>query len=100
MHLPETSPRLTGLPPVLTPHTRLLILGSFPGKASLAAQQYYAHPRNQFWPVLGAIWGLEDYALWPYERRLQELRARGLGLWDVLRQLPARGQPGCRHRGP
>jgi hypoxanthine-DNA glycosylase len=74
--------RLQGLPPVLGRATRLLVLGSFPGAASLRAQQYYAHPRNQFWPLLGALWGLDLVAL-PYARRLAELRRRGLGLWDV-----------------
>ena len=58
------------------------ILGSFPGEASLRAQQYYGHPRNHFWPLLSAIWGLDLTAL-PYRRRLAELRRRGLGLWDV-----------------
>lgn len=74
--------RLTGLPPVIGRQTRLLVLGSFPGVASLAAQQYYAHARNQFWPILSALWGLDFQAL-PYRRRLTEMRRRGLGLWDV-----------------
>jgi hypoxanthine-DNA glycosylase len=73
---------LTGLPPVLAPHTRLIVLGSFPGAASLAAGQYYAHPRNHFWPILAALWG-EDLPAWPYERRIDFMRERGLGLWDV-----------------
>ena len=73
---------LSGLPPVVGPATRLVVLGSFPGVASLAAQQYYAHPRNQFWPLLSALWGLDLRAL-DYPQRLQELTARGLGLWDV-----------------
>ena len=47
---------LTGLPPIVSPQTRLLILGSFPGQASLAAQQYYGHPQNHFWRILRAIW--------------------------------------------
>jgi hypoxanthine-DNA glycosylase len=78
----EPGPRLQGLPPVLTRRTRLLVLGSFPGVASLQARQYYAHPRNQFWPLLGALWGL-DLAQPPYRERLAELRRRGLGLWDI-----------------
>jgi hypoxanthine-DNA glycosylase len=73
---------LFGLPPVIARHTRLIVLGSFPGAASLAAQQYYAHPRNHFWPILSALWGVDLLAL-PYPRRLAELRRRGLGLWDV-----------------
>ena len=75
-------PRLQGLPPVVVPHTRLLILGSFPGAASLQAQQYYAHPRNQFWPLLSVLLGVDLRAL-PYPSRLQQLCDSGLGLWDV-----------------
>ncbi|MDP1693843.1 MAG: DNA-deoxyinosine glycosylase [Burkholderiaceae bacterium] len=75
---------LQGLAPVADRHTRLLVLGSFPGVASLAAQQYYAHPRNQFWPILAALWPVDFKAL-GYARRLQQMQARGLGLWDVYR---------------
>jgi hypoxanthine-DNA glycosylase len=74
--------RLHGLPPVIARDSRLLVLGSFPGVASLQARQYYGHPRNHFWPLLSAIWGC-DLVAWPYRRRLAELRARGLALWDV-----------------
>ena len=74
--------RLYGLAPVAGPATRLLLLGSFPGKASLAAQQYYGHPRNQFWPILGGLWGIDLPAL-PYAERLAAMQACGLGLWDV-----------------
>lgn len=74
--------RLEGLAPVLSPRTRLVVLGSFPGVASLAAQQYYGHPRNHFWPILSAIWGVDLVAM-PYPKRLAELRRRGVGLWDV-----------------
>jgi hypoxanthine-DNA glycosylase len=76
------APVLTGLAPVIARHTRLVVLGSFPGVASLAAQQYYAHPRNHFWPILSALWGI-DLASLPYAARLAEVRARGLGVWDV-----------------
>ena len=74
--------RLHGLPPVIARGTRLVILGSFPGVASLQARQYCGHPRNHFWPLLGAIWGLGLLVL-PYAQRLAEARRRGLGLWDV-----------------
>jgi hypoxanthine-DNA glycosylase len=74
--------RLTGLPPILSVHTRLLILGSFPGAASLRAQQYYAHPHNQFWKILQAIWPEHPLGV-DYAQRCQWLLARGLGVWDV-----------------
>lgn len=72
-----------GLPPVLDAATRVLILGSFPGVASLAARQYYAHPRNHFWPVLGVLLDLPLKDM-PYARRLTALRAHRIGLWDSI----------------
>jgi hypoxanthine-DNA glycosylase len=72
----------TGLAPVVFADTRLVVLGSFPGAASLAAQQYYGHPRNQFWPILSALWGVDLLPL-PYTQRLAALRGHGVGLWDV-----------------
>jgi hypoxanthine-DNA glycosylase len=76
------APLLRGLAPVAGPGTRLLLLGSFPSEASLAAGQYYAHPRNQFWPLLSALFGVELRAL-PYAQRLREVEGFGLGIWDV-----------------
>jgi hypoxanthine-DNA glycosylase len=81
---------LHGLPPVIGRDTRLLLLGSFPGAASLAAGQYYAHPRNQFWPLLSALLGEELVSL-SYAQRLRQLREHGLGLWDVIAE--------CRREG-
>jgi hypoxanthine-DNA glycosylase len=75
-------PLLRGLPPVADARTRLLVLGSFPGTASLVAGQYYAHPRNQFWPLLSALLG-EDLVALPYARRLERMLAHGIGLWDA-----------------
>ena len=81
---------LVGLPPVIGRQTRLVVLGSFPGAASLAAGQYYAHPRNQFWPLVGELLG-EDLRALPYLQRLDRLRRRGLGLWDIYAR--------CRREG-
>ena len=69
--------------PVVDAHTRLLILGSLPGDASLKAGQYYGHPRNAFWRLIGGVIGTDLVAL-PYPERLEALRAAGVGLWDVI----------------
>jgi len=76
-------PALEGLPPVLSRDVRVLILGSFPGTASLAAREYYAHPRNHFWPLVAAVTGVALPSL-PYRRRLSALLASGIGLWDAI----------------
>lgn len=77
----STAP-LTGLAPLANSDTRLLVLGSFPSVRSLELQQYYGHPQNHFWRILGTLWGLplreSDYAV----RRAAAL-AHGVGIWDV-----------------
>jgi TDG/mug DNA glycosylase family protein len=75
---------LRGFPPVVAMHTHTLILGSFPGEASLAAGQYYAHPRNQFWRLLGAVIGEPLLHESPYDERLIRVLSHGIGIWDVL----------------
>ena len=81
---------LEGLPPVIARHTRLVVLGSFPGRASLQAGQYYAHPRNHFWPIVSALWGVNLLAM-PYAQRLEAIRTHGLGLWDVYARCERQG---------
>ena len=77
--------RLLGLPPLVCADTRLLVLGSFPGAASLAAQQYYGHPQNQFWRILQAIYASNAYSMGgsSYEYRSNWMLSHGVGLWDV-----------------
>jgi len=73
---------VNGFPPVEPNKCRLLILGSMPGKASLQATRYYAHPRNAFWPIMGELLGFDPKA--DYAKRLQALQEAGIGLWDVM----------------
>mgnify|MGYP003416810353 FL=1 len=71
-----------GFPPIARVDARLLILGSMPSAASIAAGEYYAHPQNRFWRIAGEICGFDPGA--PYARRKAGLTAAGIALWDVI----------------
>ncbi|ATQ42058.1 DNA-deoxyinosine glycosylase [Caulobacter mirabilis] len=75
--------RKRSFPPVVDEGVRLLVLGSLPGEASLAAGRYYAHPRNAFWRLMGTVVG-EDLHGMDYEARLATLLRHRVGLWDVV----------------
>ena len=79
-----------GLPPAIPPAARVLLLGSFPGEESLRRSQYYAHPRNQFWRLLGDVLG-EPVAELPYSGRLLRLARYRIGVWDII--------TGCERKG-
>lgn len=85
----DDNPLLTGLAPVHDASARVLVLGSMPGARSLDMQAYYAHPRNAFWPIMEAIFGIRSDL--PYALRLAGLREHRVALWDVIGQ--------CRRRG-
>ena len=74
--------RVRSFPPLEDRHARVLILGSMPGAASLAADQYYAHPRNHFWPIMGRLFAAGPEL--PYAKRVRRLKSCGIAVWDVL----------------
>ena len=78
-----------GLPPILWPHARILVLGSLPGDESLRRQEYYGHPHNTFWAILEHIFGEEVGGA--YADKLRFLEAHGIALWDVLERAERRG---------
>lgn len=81
--------RIRSFPPVADKHATILILGSVPGKESLKQQQYYAHPQNAFWKIMGDLVGA--HLELPYPQRLQALTAANIALWDVLHSCEREG---------
>ncbi|PCI10360.1 MAG: DNA-deoxyinosine glycosylase [Thiotrichales bacterium] len=80
---------MTGFPPVVAPEAQVLILGSMPGKASLDVSQYYAHPRNAFWPIICLLFN-EPRQL-SYDERLLLVQKNKMALWDVMRHCEREG---------
>ena len=79
---------LESFPPISTPDTRVLILGSMPGAESLRKREYYGHPRNAFWPIMAALFYVPE--LTDYDAKRALLIAHRIALWDVV----------CRCRRP
>lgn len=84
-----TALEIQGFPPIADSCAKVLLLGSMPSEASLSKQQYYAHPRNAFWPVMGALFAA--YPELDYELRKKILLQNGVAVWDVLAS--------CRRKG-
>lgn len=85
--------------PVADDRTRLLVLGSLPGDASLKAAQYYAHPQNGFWRLIGVAVGRDLHAM-AYADRIEALRVAGVGLWDVIASAERPGSLDAAIRSP
>lgn len=90
--------RKAAFPPSVDERTRLLILGSLPGDASIRQGEYYAHRSNAFWALMGAVLE-EDLRGQPYAMRLKRLRARNVGLWDVIESADRPGSLDSAIRG-
>ncbi|MFA6163305.1 MAG: DNA-deoxyinosine glycosylase [Methylobacter sp.] len=80
---------ITGFAPIVSGNAKVLILGSMPSVASLSKQQYYGHPKNAFWPIMGALFGADPVLC--YQLRKEILMANGIAVWDVLQ--------GCKRVG-
>lgn len=76
-----------GFPPIASTAARVLVLGSLPGRKSLLEKEYYAHPRNAFWPIMERIYGVAG----SYEERCTGLLRHELAVWDVLQASVRRG---------
>ena len=81
--------QIHSFPPIAQRTARVLILGTMPGQVSLRERQYYAHPQNAFWRILGGILGF-DPAL-PYHERVDSVQSAGVAIWDVLKACAREG---------
>jgi hypoxanthine-DNA glycosylase len=93
------APRKAAFGLVADANTRLLVLGSLPGVQSLERQQYYAHPGNGFWTLMGLVTDTDLRTL-PYAERLETLRAHRIGLWDVIADATRAGSLDSAIRDP
>ena len=70
-----------GFPPISRPDARILVLGSMPSRESLARRQYYAHPRNAFWPILTDLLKIEATR---YGERMEQVKGKGVAIWASM----------------
>ena len=87
-------PRVRSFKPIADADAEILILGSMPGRASLAAREYYAHPRNAFWRIAAELLKFDQDS--PYAKRVQALKAARIALWDVLQSCTREGSLDAR----
>ncbi|OGA45269.1 MAG: DNA-deoxyinosine glycosylase [Betaproteobacteria bacterium RIFCSPLOWO2_12_FULL_62_58] len=91
--------RSRGFPPVVDENVTTLILGSFPSAASLQKGQYYGHPHNQFWKLVGRVIEVPLHEM-HYEGKLRTLLARHVGLWDIIDRCERAGSLDSNIRNP
>ena len=87
-----------GLPPLSSPHPRILILGSFPSILSLEHQEYYGNPKNRFWAIMELLFSIPSSL--PYPERTTFLTTSGIALWDVVASCERPGSADSRIRSP
>jgi len=88
--------RKSGLPPVVGPDPRILVLGSFPSDLSLEKEEYYANPRNQFFAIIENLFSIKKDS--PYQERISDLKERHIALWDVIQSCTRQGSSDTRIR--
>jgi len=76
--------------PYINASTKIVILGTMPGIASLEKQEYYAHKRNHFWPIMHALLG-NVHVSELFEEKIKLLQENNIGLWDVLKNCERKG---------
>jgi hypoxanthine-DNA glycosylase len=81
LHVGDKVVKSKGFEPVARADARVLILGSLPGKVALERGEYYAQPRNKFWPIMGELAGASPNL--PYQDRLRLVKEKGIAMWDV-----------------
>jgi double-stranded uracil-DNA glycosylase len=81
--------RVHSFAPIADQNAEVLVLGSMPGEASLAAGQYYAHPQNAFWRIMSALLELDPASA--YASRIEALKSARIALWDVLHSCKREG---------
>jgi hypoxanthine-DNA glycosylase len=74
---------ISSMDPIISPGAKVLILGSMPGRQSLDSQQYYAHPRNHFWPIISELLNRDVTSL-SYDDKCKFLKKNNIALWDVI----------------
>lgn len=77
--------------PSIDNESKILILGSMPGIKSLEEQQYYAHPQNRFWKVIGNICNKPKLSELDYETKLKTLLNNNIALWDTIKSCKREG---------